>query len=133
MRKPSDLRPMKTALLWQMGLTVAAMVVGGVFGGKHGAFSALLGGGVIVLTNASYAAMIRFVARPQTAGKTIIRLVQAEAVKIAVLLALLSLVLSFYKELQAVAFFVTFLITVLAFGAALFQRDRQKQPLKGND
>ncbi|MDR0250842.1 MAG: ATP synthase subunit I [Burkholderiales bacterium] len=117
-----DLQPVKTVLYWQTGLTLAAMIVGGLWAGAHGAVSAALGGGITVLANAVYALAMFWGSRPQSAGAALTALLRAEAIKFVLVLALLFLTLTFYKSIQHVVFFVTFFVTVLAFSTALLRR-----------
>ena len=59
------------------------------------------------------------ISRPTTAGGTVAALIRAEAGKILVIVAQLWLLLTTYKEINAPAFFSTFVITVLLFRMAL--------------
>ena len=61
-----------------------------------------------------------------TAGGILITALKAEAVKIVITVALLWLVMTLYKDVVAVGFIGTFILTVLIFGLALFVTDDAK-------
>ena len=94
----------------------------GLLWGFHGAASALLGGVVSIISAAAFSAIIsRY--HGSTAGGALITALKAEAVKIIVMVILLWLVLTLYKDVVAVGFIGTFALTVLIFGMALFVTD----------
>ncbi|MCL2297634.1 MAG: ATP synthase subunit I [Proteobacteria bacterium] len=119
MRFPQELQPVKTVLYWQTGLTLVAMIVGGLWVGAQGVVSAAIGGGITVFANAVYALAMFLGSRPQSAGAALTSLLRAEAIKLALVVVLLFLTLAFYKSIHHVVFFVTFFVTVLAFSSAL--------------
>jgi ATP synthase protein I len=107
---------------WQMIVTAVMVLILTPLWGLHGAVSAFLGGVVSIVAAAAYATIISRYHGATISGalKTAIR---AEAVKIVAMIALLWLVLTFYKDVVAVGFIGTFAITVLVFGMALFVPD----------
>lgn len=110
---------------WQLIVTVAMVTILGVLSGFHGAASALLGGVVSIISAAAFSAIIsRY--QGSTAGGVLITALKAEAVKIIVMVILLWLVLTLYKDVVAVGFIGTFALTVLIFGMALFVTDDAK-------
>lgn len=110
---------------WQLVVTSAMVVVLGLLWGLHGAASALLGGVVSIVSAAAFSAIIsRY--KGSTAGGVLITALKAEAVKIIVMVTLLWLVLTLYKNVVAVGFIGTFALTVLIFGLALFVTDDAK-------
>jgi ATP synthase protein I len=109
-------------LVWQAGATLAVAAVAGLWAGFHGAMSAILGG-VINLSAGVVYAFILAIAPPKTAGATIAALFRAEAAKILVIIGLLWLVLSTYREAVLPALLAAFIVTVLLFRVALFIRD----------
>ncbi len=110
---------------WQLIVTVAMVLALGLVRGFHGAASALLGGVVSIISAAAFSAIIsRY--QGSTAGGVLITALKAEAVKIIVMVVLLWLVLTLYKDVVAVGFIGTFALTVLIFGMALFVTDDAK-------
>lgn len=110
---------------WQFIATLAMMLVLGLISGLHGAMSALLGGVVSMISAAAFAAIIsRY--RGSTAGGVLITAIKAEAAKVVVMVTLLWLVMTFYKDVVAVGFIGTFVLTVIIFGMALFVTDDTK-------
>ncbi len=85
----------------------------------------VLGGVVSIISAAAFSAII---SRYQgvTAGGALITALKAEAVKVIVMVILLWLVLTLYKDVVAVGFIGTFALTVLIFGMALFVTDDAK-------
>jgi ATP synthase protein I len=125
MLKPLDVRPIKTVLYWQLGLTGLGALVFGLIFGWHGALSAFFGGAISLSANGAYALAMRLWKRPVSPGGTLVHLFRAEGIKLLVIAALLILVLVFYQELRPAAFFVTFFVTVLAFSAAFLSQTPQ--------
>ena len=110
---------------WQFTATLAMMVTLGLISGSHGAASALLGGIVSMVSAAAFGAIIsRY--RGSTASGVLITAIKAEAVKIVVMFTLLWLVMTLYKDVVAVGFIGTFVLTVIIFGMALFVTDEAK-------
>jgi ATP synthase protein I len=110
---------------WQLIVTMAMVLVLGFASGIHGAASALLGGVVSIISAAAFSAIIsRY--KGVTAGGALITALKAEAVKVVVMVILLWLVLTLYKDVVAVGFIGTFALTVLIFGMALFVTEDAK-------
>ncbi|MDQ3185094.1 MAG: ATP synthase subunit I [Pseudomonadota bacterium] len=115
-------KPVRIVMRWQLIVTVAMMSIFGGIWGFHGVASALLGGSVSIISAAAFAAIIsRY--EGVTAAGALITALKAEAVKIAIMFAMLWLVLTLYKDVVAVGFIGTFAVTVLIFGMALFVTD----------
>jgi len=110
---------------WQLIVTTAMVLALGLLWGIHGAASALLGGVVSIISAAAFSAIISQY-KGVTAGGALITALKAEAVKIIVMVILLWLVLTLYKDVVAVGFIGTFALTVLIFGMALFVTDDAK-------
>lgn len=121
-QKPLSTRPFRAVLVWQAAATIAIAAISGLLAGVHGALSAVLGG-VINLSAGAVYAFVLAIAPPTTAGATIVALFRAEAAKILVIIALLWLVLSTYREAVLPALIAAFIVTVLLFRVALFVRD----------
>ncbi len=118
-------RPVRIVMRWQFTATLAMMVTLGLISGTHGAASALLGGIVSMVSAAAFGAIIsRY--RGSTASGVLITAIKAEAVKVVVMFTLLWLVMTLYKDVVAVGFIGTFVLTVIIFGMALFVTDEAK-------
>lgn len=115
-------KPIRTALRWQLAATAASITLAGLVWGRHGAFSALAGG----LVNVTAGAVFGWIAVPrgrETPKGAMVALLRAEAVRIALIVAQLWIVLAAYERLLALPFFATFALTVILFSLALFVRD----------
>jgi ATP synthase protein I len=115
-------RPFRAVLVWQAAATLAIAAVSGLLAGVHGALSALLGG-VINLSAGAVYAFVLAIAPPRTAGATMLVLFRAEAAKIFVIIGLMWLVLSTYRDAVLPALVAAFVVTVLLFRVALFVRE----------
>jgi ATP synthase protein I len=120
--KPLSTKPYRAVLLSQAVATAAIAAVAALVAGVHGALSATLGGLINVSAGVVYAFVLA-VAPPRTAGGTIAAMFRAEGAKILVIVALLWLVLSTYRDAVLPAFLVAFVVTVLLSSVALFVRD----------
>jgi ATP synthase protein I len=121
-QKPLSTRPFRAVLVWQAAATIAIAAVSGLLAGVHGALSAVLGG-VINLSAGAVYAFVLAIAPPKTAGATIAALFRAEAAKILVIIGLMWLVLSTYRDAVLPALVAAFVVTVLLFRVALFVRE----------
>ncbi|HEU4854058.1 MAG TPA: ATP synthase subunit I [Nitrosospira sp.] len=118
-------KPVRVVMRWQLIVTLAMVLTLGLLWGFHGAISAFLGGVVSIVSAAAFSAIVsRY--RGSAAGGILITALKAEAVKIVITVALLWLVMTLYKDVVAVAFIGTFILTVLIFGLALFVTDDAK-------
>lgn len=122
MPKPFSTKPYRAVLLSQAVATVAIAAMSGLVAGVHGALSAILGGVINVSAGVVYMFVLA-VAPPRTAGGTIAAMFRAEGAKILVIIALLWLVLSTYRDAVLPAFLAAFVVTVLLSSVALFVRD----------
>ena len=121
-QKPLSTRPFRAVLVWQAAAKIAIAAVSGLLAGVHGALSAVLGG-VINLSAGAVYAFVLAIAPPKTAGATIAALFRAEAAKILVIIGLMWLVLSTYRDAVLPALVAAFVVTVLLFRVALFVRE----------
>jgi ATP synthase protein I len=103
--------------------TAASMLMAGIWFGRHGAFSAMLGG-LINLTAGAVFGLISTRSRKRTAGEVLRALFRAEAIKVGLIVVLLWLALQHYKQLVLLPFFGTFILTVIFFSMAICVRDR---------
>lgn len=115
-------KPIRTVLRWIVYATAASALIAGIWEGSHGAVSALLGG-LVNLTAGAVFGWIATRAKPTSAGETLRVLLRAEAAKIALIIAQLWLVLASYKQVVPLAFFATFMVTVVLFSMAFFVRE----------
>lgn len=119
---PSSRYPVGRIALWQ--LLASLVIAGGAWwwAGWQGILSALLGGIVNVCAGVVYAMLVRF-GGAQTAGATVRTMIRAEAAKIAVIVVLLGLTLTGYRDIVPGAFIAAFVCTVLVSQAAILIRD----------
>ncbi|MBA2658344.1 MAG: ATP synthase subunit I [Nitrosospira sp.] len=118
-------KPVRIVMRWQLIVTLAMVLTLGLLWGFHGAASALLGGVVSIISAAAFSAIIsRY--QGATASSALITALKAEAAKVIIMIILLWLVLTLYKDVVAVGFIGTFAVTVLIFGMALFVTDNAK-------
>jgi len=115
-------KPLRTVLRWQLYTAAAMALVAGILSGTHGAFSAALGGFVSWAAGLVFALMVSG-SRIRSAGETLRILFRAEASKVMMMIFLLWLVLTTYKDVVPVAFFAGFVATVLVSQAALLVRE----------
>ena len=115
-------KPVRTVLVWQIGVTVLMAIMAGLLAGIHGTVSAVLGGSVSILAGLAFA-MIMQSSNMQSADGTIIAALRAEATKIGLAVILLWLVLALYKDVALIVFIGSFIISILVFSMAFFVRD----------
>ena len=117
-------KAIRTVLRWQLMATAALAVIAGFAAGAHGALSAALGGLISFAAGLGFAG-VASLSRSDNAGSAVIGVLRAEAIKIALIVLLLWLVLATYKNIVVIAFFGTFIVaTVLFSAAALVREDR---------
>ena len=115
-------RPIRIVLRWQVIVTAALTLVAGLLWGRDGAFSAVLGGAVNIVAGGVYGWRVSR-GEARSAGEALATMFRAEGLKILLIFAGLLLVLTTYKDVVHLAFFTTFMITVLVFAAAIAVRD----------
>ncbi|WP_258039223.1 ATP synthase subunit I [Nitrosomonas ureae] len=110
----------------QLLVTFALVIVFLLALGKHGAISAMLGGGISVISSAVFALIV---SRHQgyTAGDAIRTALRAEAAKIILIVGLLWMVFKFYASVNALVFIGTFILMVLVYSMVLFVADNTKK------
>jgi len=115
-------KPVRTVLRWQLWVTAILSLAAGLVAGVDGALSAALGGSISVVAGA-ISGLVAAKGRADSAGGVIVAALTAEGVKIGLIVLLLWLVLMLYKDVVAVAFLGTFIITVVIFALAFFVRE----------
>jgi len=115
-------KPIRTVLRWQLVATGALILVAGALAGAHGALSAALGGLVSVIAGLGFA-VAASLGKAESAGGTLLAAFRAEAIKIALIVLLIWLVLGMYKSVVVAAFIGSFAVTVLIFAMAFFVRE----------
>lgn len=133
--------PLRKALTWQLVLTLVLAVAGAWQAGMHGAISAVLGGVVAMAGGLAFAwfASARKTspglpdaspeASPAAAWDGLTRILKAEAAKVGVIVVLLWLVLTTYKEVVVLWFIGTFILAVIIFSMAIFIRNPVRNPV----
>ncbi|SNX60255.1 ATP synthase protein I [Nitrosomonas ureae] len=119
-------RSLKIVLLVQLLFTFVLVIIFMLTLGKHGAISAMLGGGVNVISSTVFALIV---SRHQgyTAGGAIRTALRAEAVKIILIIGLLWMVFKFYTSVNALVFIGTFILMVLVYSMVLLVADNTKK------
>ena len=115
-------KPVRTVLRWQIWVTAILSLAAGLVAGVDGALSAALGGLVSVVAG-TISGLVASKGRADSAGGIIVAALTAEGVKIGLIVLLLWVVLMMYKDVVAVAFLGTFIVTVIIFAMAFFVRE----------
>jgi len=116
-------KPIRTVLRWQLIATLALTLIAAAVAGVHGALSAVLGGMVSVCAGLA-SGFVASLGKAESAGGVLIGALRAEGIKIGLIVLLLWLVLATYRDVVALAFFGTFMMTALIFSVAFVVRDR---------
>jgi ATP synthase protein I len=117
------MRPIRVVLRWQGIATIVLTAIAWLASGGHGALSAALGGLVGIAAAVAFAA-VASLGSASGAGTALASVLRAEAVKIALIVVLLWLVLTTYKEVAIVWFIGSFLASALILTIAPAVRDR---------
>ena len=115
-------KPVLTVLKWQLLATLALVLVSAFFAGRHGALSALAGGAISMASGLA-AALAVSIGSARSASSVLMGALRGEAVKIALAVVLLWLVLTNYGDAVVGALIGSFVVTLLIFGMAFFVRD----------
>lgn len=115
-------KPIRTVLRWQVYATVVIALSAGLLAGWHSAMSAVLGGVVNQIADLAYALLVGG-GGIRTAGQTLRTLFRAEAVRVLLIVVLLGGVLSVYKAVVHPALFLSFVVSVIVFRAAILVKD----------
>lgn len=116
-------KPIRTVLRWQVYATAAIALGAGFVWGLHGAFSGLLGGIVNQLADLVYAMLVSG-SKIRTAGNTLRTLFRAEAARIVLIIVLLWWALKYYREIMHPVFFLSFVVSVIVFRAAILIKEQ---------
>lgn len=116
-------RPIRVALGWQGVAALALAAIAWAAVGPHAGWSALLGAlvGIVAVVVSAAVGSIGGTGSP---GLALLAVLRAEAVKIALIVALLWLVLKIYKDASVVWFIGSFLVSILILVFAPLVRDR---------
>ncbi len=115
-------KPIRTVLRWQVYATVVVALAAGLMVGWHGAISAVLGGGINQIADLAYALLVSG-GGIRTAGNTLRALFRAEGVRILLIVFLLGWVLTGYKDVVHPALFLSFVVSVIVFRAAILVKE----------
>ena len=117
-------KPIRTVLKWQVLVTALMAAIAGAWVGVDGALSAALGGSVNLVAGVVYAVLIGLGGgKPRGADRALLTMFRAEGGKVLAIIGALWIVLSVYRDVVMVAFFATFVVTVIVFSMAFFVRD----------
>lgn len=110
------------ALRWQAAATLLLAGAGWLVSGGHGALSAALGGSVGIVAAVGFA-IVGSLGSNRDAGRALLQVLRAEAVKILLIVVLLLLVLNAYKDAHIVWLIGSFLVSALVLSLAPAFRD----------
>ncbi|MEK6591593.1 MAG: ATP synthase subunit I [Pseudomonadota bacterium] len=113
---------MRTALRWQIYATAGLGLLAGSFIGVHGAASAVLGGIINQIADLAYAMLVSG-RRIRTAGGTLRALFRAEAARIVLIVFQMEWVLTAYRDVVHVVFFISFAVSVVVFRMAILVKE----------
>jgi ATP synthase protein I len=103
----------------QVLCTAAATLLSAWLAGLHGAISAAVGGSIGIIAGLAFVALAAR-SKPKSAGEALYGALRAEAVKLALMIVLLWVVLATYKNVVAIGLIGTFIATVLIFTMAVW-------------
>jgi len=106
----------------QVLVTAVVAAIAGWLAGWHGVWSGVLGGFVNVSAGIVFAVLARL-GRSRSAVGTVTAMIRAETGKIVVIVLLIWLILTTYRDVVHGAFFAAFVLTVLVTQAAILIRD----------
>jgi ATP synthase protein I len=109
-------------LRWQVYATGVIALGAGLVAGWHGAISAVLGGLVNQIADVAYALLVSG-GGIRTAGNTLRTMFRAEAVRVLLIVGLLYGVLTAYKDVMHPVLFLSFVVSVLVFRAAILVKE----------
>ena len=115
-------KPIRTVLRWQVVATVVIALGAGLWGGWHGAISAVLGGAANQIADLAYALLVSG-GGIRTAGNTLRTMFRAESVRVLLIVFLLGAVLTSYVDVVHPAFFLSFVVSVIVFRAAILVKE----------
>lgn len=115
-------KPFRLVVKCQLYVTALCALTAWWFAGVHGAVSAVFGGLVNIIAGLIYALVVSRSKLP-TATSVLRTLARGEASKVLTIIVLMWIALNFYKEIETISFFSTFIITVMTFPVALLARD----------
>jgi ATP synthase protein I len=107
----------------QVLCTAAATLLSAWLAGGHGAISAALGGSIGIIAGLAFAALAAR-SRSKSAGEALYAVLRAEAVKVALMVVLLWIVLATYREVVAIGLIGSFIATVMIFTLAVLVQDK---------
>lgn len=121
-------KPIRTVIGWQFIAAMIFALVAGLLSGLHGALSGLLGGLVSIVGGLAFALVVAN-SKSGSAGGTLITALRAEAVKIGLILILLTLVFATYKDVVAVEFIGSFIVSVVISATAIMVPEQKSEQI----
>jgi len=125
-------KPVRTAVIWQASATAVLALACAWLAGVNGAFSAVLGGMVSMLSGVA-ATLIATRRTADTTGGMLYSAARAEGVRVILIVILLWVVMATYRGIVHVAFIASFVVTLLLFSAAFFVREDASQQRPNSD
>lgn len=112
----------RAVVRWQLAATFVLASLSALTLGRHAAVSAGLGGAISVVSGLVFAHYARFNKGESATGVLVVAL-KAELIRIALMVCLLVLVATLYREVVLVGLIGSFLVTVVIFTMGLFVRE----------
>jgi len=120
----------RPAMRLQVLVTAVAALIGGWLAGVHGAISAAVGGLIGIAGSVAFA-LIATRSRAQSAGDVLVSAIKAEGAKLSLMIALLVVALTSYREAVKGALIGTFMVSAVIFGIGAFAAAlNQEKPQK---
>jgi len=107
----------------QVLCTAAVSLLSAWLAGIHGAISAALGGSIGIIAGLAFAVLAAR-GRSKSAGEALYTALRAEGIKLALMVLLLWIVLTAYRDVVAIGLIGTFIATVLIFTMAILVREK---------
>ena len=105
----------------QVACTAAVSLLSAWLAGIHGAISAALGGPIGIIAGLAFVALAAR-SKPKSAGEALYAALRAEAVKVALMVVLLLIVLATYRNVVAIGLIGTFIASAVVFTVAAWVR-----------
>src|SRR5277367_5985834 len=119
-------KPMRRVLGWQLIAAMVIAVAAGLISGVHGALSALFGGLVCIVAGSAFV-LVGSLGKDRSAGGALRTMLRAETVKVGLIVLLLYVVFATYKDLVAVVFLGSFIVSVVISAGAIMVPEQQSE------
>jgi len=119
-------KALRTVFWWQGLATAAIAVIAAMVAGTHGGVSAVLGGLTTMAAGVAAGLLIQR-SKAKAAADMLFAAMVAEAVRVGVMLAVLGLIFTTYKQVVPGGLIAAFIVTALIFSMAILVRENKQQ------